>query len=69
MDLKPFLLQKDTDVPLQTRVKRANNADADAYVSIHYNALTESLMDMTQKDFQSINKGSVENWPKQFLNI
>ena len=29
----------DKDVPLQTRVKRANDANADAYVSIHYNAL------------------------------
>lgn len=36
---KTLLVAKgDTDVPLQTRVKRANNADADAYVSIHYNA-------------------------------
>ncbi len=27
-----------TDTPLQTRVKRANNAKADAYISIHANA-------------------------------
>lgn len=28
----------ETDVPLQTRVKNANNAKADVYVSIHHNA-------------------------------
>lgn len=30
---------EDTDISLSTRVKRANNAKADAYISKHYNAL------------------------------
>lgn len=37
---RTLLVAKGDDVTsLQTRVKRANDADADAYVSIHYNAL------------------------------
>ncbi len=31
----------DSDIPLQTRVRRANSADADAYISKHYNAVGE----------------------------
>lgn len=38
---KTILVAKgDEDVPLATRVARANNAKADLYVSIHANALT-----------------------------
>ena len=32
----------DSDVPLATRVNRANNANADAYISKHYNAIGDS---------------------------
>ena len=30
--------KEDTDIPLSVRVKRANQANADAYISIHANA-------------------------------
>lgn len=39
---KTILVAKgDEDVPLATRVKRANDAKADLYISIHANALTD----------------------------
>lgn len=38
----------DSDVPLQTRVRGANSADADAYISKHYNAVGEKWQSKTK---------------------
>ena len=36
-----YVASGDSDVPLKTRVNRANQAKADAYISKHYNAIGE----------------------------
>jgi N-acetylmuramoyl-L-alanine amidase len=43
---------EDTDVPLATRIKRANDAKADVFVSFHYNAF-RGIWDQTQGGVQT----------------
>ena len=58
----------DEDTPLSTRVSRANNANADAYVSKHYNALgsrwqtkAKGLVTIIHYNHQSKNKVLANN--------
>ena len=57
-----FTAPEDTDIPLATRVKRANDAEADVFISIHYNAF-RSKWDETQGGIEThYYPGSIEGW-------
>jgi N-acetylmuramoyl-L-alanine amidase len=57
-----FTAPEDTDAPLATRVKRANDAKADIFVSIHFNAFKGNWDEVQGGIETHYYPGSIEGW-------